>query len=284
MVKTLVEYKKNLGYGIGLRRPHFEDILKTNAQLPDWFEIISENFMTYGGKPKEVLKSLSSRNIPLVAHSVGLSIGSTDEFNDDFKASLKKLLEEYDTPWFSDHLCFSSTGKHQFHDLLPLLRTDKTLEAVIAKIKIIENYFERPFAIENISYYGESDHNTIEESDFLNEILSSTNSFLLLDINNIYVNSINHHFDAKSYLDRLDLDKVIQVHLAGHWDRGDLLIDTHGNFIDNSVWDLYSYFIKSVNSQVSTLIEWDNDIPSYTKLLAEANKAKTIALKALSEQ
>lgn len=283
VVKILVENKNyNLGYGIGLRRSHFNEILSPNSNLPDWFEIISENYMTYGGKPKEILQYLKEKKIPIINHGVGLSLGSVDEFNKDYLVLLKDLLSATSSPWFTDHLCFSSTNKHQYHDLIPILRNEKTLEHIIDKIKFIEDYFQIPFAFENISYYGESNHNTLSEIDFINQILEKTNSYLLLDINNIYVNAENHHFDAHKYIDDLNIEKVIQLHLAGHWDRGDIIIDTHGDFVNDSVWDLYRYFIKKIGKEVSTLIEWDNEIPDYKTVLEEAAKAKKIANEVLN--
>lgn len=276
VVKTLVAHN-SIGFGIGLRRSHFGEILKSSENLPDWFEIISENFMNYGGKPREVLNYLKNQNIPLIAHGVGLSLGSVDPFDQNYLKQLKELIDEYKCPWFTDHLCFSSSFNHQYHDLIPILRNDETLKSIIDKIKYIEDYFQVPFGFENISYYGESSHNTIPEVEFISRILDKTESTLLLDINNIYVNEKNLKIDAKKYIDSLDLNRVGQVHLAGHFDRGDFIIDTHGDSVSDDVWDLYRYFLEKKGQEVSTLIEWDNELPDLNTVLKEALKAKKIS-------
>ncbi len=262
---------------MGLRRSHFDDFLAPDTSLPDWVEVISENFMDYGGKPQRVLEHLKKKNIPIISHGVGLSIGSLDSLETDYSKYLERFLSDYKCPWFSDHLCFSSTNTHQFHDLLPVLRTEESLAEIVTKITAIEKKFKTPFAFENISFYGESSLNTMDEVDFINKILDQTNSYLLFDINNIFVNYKNHGIDPQKYIDQLNTDKVIQIHLAGHWDRGDIIIDTHGDHVTDEVWELYKYFIKKMKREVSTLIEWDNDIPDYEVLLFETLKAKEVA-------
>ncbi len=271
-----------LGYGAGLRRSHFNEIL-SSQQFPDWVEIISENYMEYGGKPRQILQHLREKKIPIVAHGVGLSLGSLDPFNTDYIRALKELIAEYDIPWFSDHLCFSSSNRHQYHDLLPILKTAETLEQIADKIKWVEDCFQLPFAIENISYYGESTKHTMSELDFLNELLVKTSSYLLFDINNVYVNSKNLGHDPEEYIKNINHERIIQVHLAGHWDRGDVVIDTHGAPVPGPVWDLYAKFLKLRGKPVSTLIEWDNELPSYDVLLQEVDKAKELATNVLGE-
>lgn len=273
--------KNNLGYGVGLRRSHYDEVSEASAKMPDWFEIISENYMTYGGTPSQILDLLESKNVQVIPHGVGLSLGSIDPFNSEYIGLLKKLIARLDAPWFSDHLSFSSSNKHQYHDLIPILRNPETIKQIVERIKFIEDTFQKPFAIENISYYGESDHHTFTEVEFINKILKETNAYLLLDINNVYVNSKNLDFSAEDYIDELNTERVIQIHLAGHWDRGDMLIDTHGDWVTNEVWDLYSYFLKKHQREVSTLIEWDHELPSYSDLLKEAEKAKKTAHLAL---
>lgn len=270
-----------IGYGVGLRRSHFESVLKQEALVPDWFEIISENYMTFGGTPRKVLETLKQRKVPIISHGVGLSLGSIDDLNQEYLTYLKDLNDWLDVPWFSDHLCFSSSMEHHYHDLLPILLTPESLVQIVDRIKKVEDIFQRPFAIENISYYGASSHNTISESDFINEVLHRTNSFLLLDINNVYVNAKNHNFDPWNYLMQINSERIIQIHLAGHKDRGDIIIDTHGEKICDEVWDLYGKYIAYLGRQVSTLIEWDSKLPKYEVLLDCAKQAQMVAQSAL---
>jgi uncharacterized protein len=272
-----------LGYGIGLRRAHYDEFLLRSAPMPDWIEIISENYMSYGGKPKAMLNFFLDKKIPIVAHGVGLSVGSGDDLNEDYCFKLNNLLEKINAPWFSDHLCFSSTLNHQFHDLIPILRNAETLKQLIHKIQTIQKKIKIPFAIENISYYAESSHHTMSEVDFLNEILKQTNTYLLLDINNVYVNSKNLNFSAEKYIDQLDTTKVIQIHLAGHFDQGKRLIDTHGALVTDEVWQLYHYFLRKEKREISTLIEWDNNLPSLDELMNECLKAKNLAELAIKD-
>ena len=271
----------NIGYGMGLRRPHFADVLNSNSHLPDWFEIISENYMTFGGTPRKVLESLMDRNIPIVAHGVGLSLGSIDELNPDYISYLKELVNWLDVPWFSDHLCFSSSNQHQYHDLLPIMMTKETLEQISDRIKKIQDIFDRPFAFENISYYGISSHNEFQEIDFINELLHRTNSYLLLDINNVYVNSKNHNFDPWEYLSQVEKERIVQFHLAGHYDRGDIIIDTHGGEVCDDVWHLYQRYIKHIGREVATLVEWDHNLPNYAGILQQVDIARNLARKSL---
>jgi uncharacterized protein len=273
---------KYLGVGVGLRRQHFEDVLELDHQV-DFFELLSENFMNYGGHPRKVITSLRQKNIPMIAHGVGLSLGSTDELDSEYVKSLKELLQFTQAPWFSDHLSFASENKIHFHDLIPVLRTDEAVRFISDKIKKIQDIFQRPFAIENVSYYAESDHHTMSETDFINELVNITDCSILLDVNNVFVNASNHLFDAKEYIDAIPMNKVIQLHIAGHFDRGDMILDTHGDFITDSVWDLYRYTLNVAKTKISTLIEWDNDIPNFRTLESEAIKAKNIMSEVLSE-
>ena len=266
----------NLGFGIGLRRAHFDEILQTN-NLPDWFEVISENVMGYGGKPQALIDYLHQKEIPLINHGVGLNLGGPDEFNQRYLSELKKWMDEYKPKWFSDHLCFSALKVHQYHDLLPILKTQETLNMIVDKINYLQDYFQVPFAFENISYYGESTKNTMSEIEFINQLLEKTQSHLLLDINNIYVNQCNLKQDANHFLDSINLARVIQVHLAGHFDRGDVVIDTHGAHVNDEVWDLYRTFLKKIGKPISTLIEWDNSLPAYEVVMNEAKKAQEIS-------
>ena len=266
--------KKFLGHGIGLRRKHYKVILENRGELPDWFEVVPENFMGFGGKSRQVIDLLIDQKIPLISHGVGLSIGSPDPLDPKYVKSLKEFTQYIDSAWFSDHLCFSSLSSHQYHDLLPVILNKSSLETISDKIKAVQDQVQRPFAIENISYYGTSSHNTLKEWDFINELTHKSDCFILLDINNIFVNSKNLNINAHEFIDHIDLSRVIQTHLAGHKDKGDYLLDTHGDFVCNEVWDLYKYFLEKCPHKVSTLIEWDHNIPAFDIVLSEAQKAR----------
>ncbi len=264
-----------LGVGIGLRRVHFNDVLLSTQGI-DWFELLSENYMKFGGRPKIILEHLISKKVPLIPHGVELSLGSLDELDKNYLLKLEELLKLTKPAWFSDHLCFSSFGKVHYHDLIPVLLTNESLEHISDRIKLIQDRFQIPFAIENISYYVNSCHHKMEEFEFIHKLVDKTDVALLLDVNNVYVNSINHDFDAIEYINHLPLKNVIQIHLAGHWNRGDIIIDTHGNHIINEVWELYRYSLKKIKRPISTLIEWDNNIPDYKELIQITSKARDI--------
>ena len=270
-----------LGVGGGLRRDHHKDIWQVSHHM-DWFELISENYMSYGGMAQEVLGRLKL-DYPLICHGLGLSLGSSEDVPVDYVEFLQELLEWTQAPWFSDHLCISSSFKHQYHDLLPILKTEESLLMVANKVEWVQERFQRPFAVENISYYGESRYHTMTELEFINRLVEKTGCYLLLDINNTYVNARNLGWDAKEFLQKIPHDQVIQIHLAGHWDRGDLLIDTHGEAICDEVWELYEWYLKQAARPISTLIEWDNHLPTFKRLDEEVVKAKTIIAKVFHE-
>ena len=270
-----------LGVGVGLRRAHYDDLWRVSHPI-EWFELISENYMGYGGRPRDVAMRLKP-DYPLVCHGLGLSLGSAEDVPEDYCRSLQELLQLTDAPWFSDHLCISSSLRHQYHDLLPVLKTRASLELVSKKIRWVQERFGRPFAIENISYYGESRHHELTELEFINRLLEATNCFLLLDINNVYVNQQNLGQDAREFLRQIPHHRVIQIHLAGHWDRGDFIIDTHGDVVCEEVWALYRWYLQQAGRPISTLIEWDNDLPCFEQLAGEARKAQKIVQEVFSE-
>ncbi|MCY4643870.1 MAG: DUF692 domain-containing protein [Bacteriovoracales bacterium] len=263
-----------LGVGAGLRLEHERGIFETSHHI-DWFELISENFMDYGGKPRRAIANLKGK-YPLVCHGLGLSLGSCEDVPPDYCEALRELLDFTEARWFSDHLCISSSLKHHYHDLLPILKTEDSLEKTIHKIRWIQRFFDRPFAIENITYYGESRHHTMEESEFITRLLAETSCYLLLDINNVYVNEKNLGHKAKAFLTRLPSDRVIQIHLAGHEQRQDFVIDTHGSAVCEEVWELYEWYLKEAGRPINTLIEWDNNLPPFETLDAQVVRAKGV--------
>lgn len=268
-----------LGVGIGFRHEHrrrlFDMTFDRNAPRPDWLEIISENFMDFGGEPREVLQRALSQ-WTIIPHGVALSLGSPDPLKEEYLAAQEKLLRHLNPPWFSDHLCFSSFGKHEYQDLLPIPFTKETLEWVASKVNALQTRMQRLFVVENVSAYLASPISEFSEGEFLAQLSQRTNCGLLVDVNNVYVNYRNHGHEPAEFFDSIPLDKVVQIHLAGHDDRGDLVLDTHGDFVRPEVWDLYKSFLLRLGRPVSTLIEWDQDIPSLETLLQEADRARTL--------
>lgn len=269
-----------LGFGLGLRTDHFQYILDARPSV-DWFEILSENFMVKGGKPKYFLHAIRE-SYPMVMHGVSLSIGSTDKLNMDYLESLKKLANEVEPAWISDHLCWTSVDHRNTHDLLPLPYNEEAINHIVKRIHHVQNYLERPFLIENLSSYVTYKNSEMEEWEFLNKIVKEADCGLLLDINNIYVSARNHGFRAEDYIDAIDPDRVWQFHLAGHTDYGDYVIDTHDHEICDPVWELYCYALKRFGP-ISTMIERDDNIPEFPELHSELQIAKDIAMKAIPE-
>lgn len=263
-----------LGFGLGLRTPHFQHVLDCKPNV-DWFEVISENFMVAGGKPKYFLHSIRE-HYPMVMHGVSLSIGSTDELNMDYLRALKTLAREVDPEWISDHLCW--TGAHGFnsHDLLPLPYTEEAIEHVCQRIDQVQNFLGRQILIENVSSYLTYQHSAMPEWEFVKEVANRTDCLLLLDVNNVYVSARNHGFEPRAYLDALPADRIWQIHLAGHTDNGDHVIDTHDHDVCESVWSLYRYVLERFG-RVSTMIERDDNIPPFDDLEAELSLARGIA-------
>ncbi len=268
--------RKFLGFGLGLRTQHYEYILNHNPEV-DWFEILSENYMVAGGKPMYYLDAMIER-YPLVMHGVSMSIGSTDKLNMDYLKQLKKLMKRVKPQWISDHMCWTSAKQVNSHDLLPLPYNDETITHLVSRIKQVQNYLEQTILLENVSSYLTYKDSEMTEWEFLNEITRESGCSLLLDINNIYVSSRNHGFNAKSFIDGIDPNSVQQFHLAGHSDFGTHVIDTHDHDVCSDVWELYAHALDRFGA-ISTMIERDDNIPEFPELLAEMNQAKAIATK-----
>lgn len=261
----------NLGIGLGLRIPHYEDIFRLQPDV-DWFEIISENYMVDGGKPLEHLERILER-YPVVQHGVSLAIGSAAPLDFDYLRRLKALTKKTKTPWVSDHLCWGRLPGAHFHDLLPLPYTKEVINYVSERARIVQDYLELPFALENLSSYVAFQQDEIPEWEFYSAIVEKADIYMMLDVNNIYVSSRNHGFDPKQYYENVPLERVLQIHMAGHCDYGDYVLDTHDNYVRNEVWDLYAEIYPRTKG-VSTLLEWDDNIPSFEETWAEALKAK----------
>lgn len=263
--------RTGLGLGIGLRTVHFAHILNEWPEV-DWFEIISENFMDCGGRPRYILDQIAER-YPIVMHGVSMSIGSTDRLDIDYLQKLKQLASDVKAHWVSDHVCWTGVASQNTHDLLPVPYNEETLKHLAARVRIVEDLLERPLVLENPSTYVTFRDSTMTEWEFLKYLTEETNCQLLLDVNNVYVSSVNHDFEPKEYLDAIPVDRVVQFHLAGHTDMGTHCIDTHDGKVVDPVWELYRYAHQR-GVRASTLLEWDAGIPEFDVVHAEVLKAR----------
>ena len=261
----------NLGLGLGLRTVHFEHVL-THWPKIDWFEAISENFMDSGGWSINVLRQVAER-YPVVLHGVSMSIGSTDDLNIDYLSSLKKLAQEIQPKWISDHLCWTGVHDMNSHDLLPLPLTEESLKHVVQRVLQVQDYLQRPLVLENPSTYITFKHSTLTEPEFLQQLCQQTGCQLLLDVNNVFVSSFNADEDPYEYLNAFPVEHVVQMHLAGHQNCGTHIIDTHDREVLPQVWDLFHHAWQ-LTGGASTMLEWDGNIPSFDKCHAEILKAK----------
>lgn len=261
----------NLGIGIGLRPCHYEEIFRDKPAI-DWFEIISENFMVDGGKPLENLYKILE-HYPVVQHGVSLAIGSPDPLNFDYLKKLKDLTKITKTPWVSDHLCWGRLPGAHYHDLLPLPYTKEVINYVAERARIVQDYLELPFALENLSSYVGFQNDQMSEWEFYSAVVEKADIYMMLDVNNIYVSSRNHGFDPKTYYDNIPMDRVLQIHLAGHSDYNDYVLDTHDNYVRDEVWAIYAEVYPRTKG-VATLLEWDDKFISFQDTWAEALKAK----------
>lgn len=263
----------DLGHGVGLRREHFDRVLDAPTHV-DWLEVISENFMVKGGRPLFVLERVR-RDYPVVMHGVSLSIGSGDPLDLDYLGELRSLAARFEPAWVSDHLCWTGVGGHNAHDLLPLPYTEEALAHVVERIGAVQDALGRRIALENVSTYLTFTGSTLSEWEFLAQVALQADCGLLLDVNNIYVNAQNHGFDPEKYISALPAERIWQIHLAGHTDRGSHLLDTHSRAVCDAVWDLYRFATKHVGP-VASLVEWDEDIPEWETLETESLRAREI--------
>ena len=259
--------------GIGLRTPHYQDLL---AQRPavSFLEVHSENFFCDGGQPLRYLERFR-QDYPISTHGVGLSLGSTDPLDATHLKKLKRLVDWLDPVLVSEHLCWVGVNGRFLNDLLPLPYTEEALEHVVSRVQQVQDYLGRQILVENVSSYLEFADSTIPEWEFVREVAQRAGCRILLDVNNIYVNAMNHGFAAATYIDAIEPGSVGEIHLAGFEDTGDILIDTHGSAVCEEVWKLYAHAIRRLGP-VPTLIEWDTDIPALSVLLGEADKANHV--------
>ena len=264
----------NLGDGVGLREPHFAHLMRTDPASwgVDWFEIVSENFLDHRGYAAEVLERIAAHR-PVVMHGVSLSIGGSDPLDRVYLDKLADLAERGKPAWVSDHLCWTGIAGRNSHDLLPMPLTEASLAHVTARVKAVQDRLGRPLILENPSTYLQFAGIQMPEWEYLGRLAEDSGCGLLLDVNNVHVSDFNHGFDSATYIEALPAERIVQIHLAGPRDCGTHLLDTHDSPVLEPVWDLYALACRRTGG-VSTLLEWDSNIPPYQELLAELAKAR----------
>lgn len=263
-----------LGGGAGLRHQHFSSIIK-NKPAFKWFEVISEDFMDVGGWSKECLQEIR-KHYPVIAHGVGMSIGSTDPLDMEYLETLRRFIDEINSPWVSDHLCFTMVDHSNLEDLMPLPFTQEAVNHIVERIKIVQDKLARPFLLENVTRYVTVSDREMPENEFLTKILEGANCGLLLDVTNVYLNSQFHKYDALAFIKSLPTWRIGQMHLAG-WVPADdgSIVDSHDAPVPPEVWDLFKETIK-VTGPSSVVVEWDQELPEVDALLKETQIADTI--------
>ena len=264
----------NLGDGVGLRDPHFAQLMRTDPADwgVDWFEIVSENFLDHKGYAAHVLERVAAHR-PVVMHGVSLSIGSAEPLDLAYLDKLAALAERVKPAWISDHLCWTGIAGRNSHDLLPMPLTEASLAHVTERVKMVQDRLGRPLILENPSTYLQFAGVQMPEWEYLGRLAEDAGCGLLLDVNNVHVSAFNHGFDAAAYLAALPATRIVQIHLAGPRDCGTHLLDTHDSPVLEPVWALYAQ-AQALTGGVSTLLEWDANIPPYEELLAELAKAR----------
>jgi uncharacterized protein (UPF0276 family) len=271
----------HLGHGVGLRSEHYPHVLAERPAV-DWFEVISENFMVPGGNPRRVLRAVRER-YPVVLHGVSLSIGSCDPLDTAYLDELAALAAEIAPAWISDHLCWGGVDGVNAHDLLPLPYTEEALAHVVERVGRVQDRLRRRILLENVSSYVTFGASTMPEWEFLAEVANRADCGLLVDVNNAFVSAHNHGFDPRRYLAGLPVGRVGQYHLAGHRDMGDWLLDSHDESVPEAVWALYREAVQRFGARAA-LVEWDDAIPPFAELMAQAERARAEELRALAER
>ncbi len=261
-------------FGLGLRPAHYEEIASERPRL-DWFEILTENYLVAGGRPVQWLDRIRA-DYPLAMHGVSLSIGSSDALDFDYLDSVRRLANRIEPLWVSDHLCWTGMAGANLHDLLPLPQTEAAVRHVVERVLRVQDFLGRRILLENVSSYVAFAGAELTEWQFLAEISARADCEILLDVNNIYVSAFNHGFDADDYLSGIPVDRVRQMHLAGHSNCGDTIIDTHDADVIDPVWALYARAVERFGA-IPTMIERDDRIPPLSSLIGELNRARQIA-------
>ena len=264
----------SLGFGLGLRPVYYREIFESQPPI-DWFEVISENYMVQGGPPLAALERIRA-DYPIVMHGVSTSIASTAPLDMDYLTALKALADRFQPQFVSDHLCWTGVHGVNLHDLLPIPYTEEALAHVASRIAAVQDFLGRRIAIENVSSYVTFAESEMDEWTFVRELAKRADCWLLLDVNNVYVSSYNHGFDPHAFLRSIDVDRVVQFHLAGHEDHGTHKIDTHDEPVSEEVWALFAEAWRRFGP-VSVMIERDDKFPPFAELLAELQRARGIA-------
>ena len=267
-----------LGHGLGLRSQYYQEILDRRPAV-DWFEILSENYLIDGGKALYYLDAIAE-HYPLVMHGVSLSIGGPHALDRDYLQRLRQLIDRVQPAWVSDHLCWTRGSAHQLHDLLPLPYHEESLAYLVERVRQVQDILERPLVLENLSSYVQPASSTMSEWAFLAALSEASGCQLLLDVNNVYVSARNHGFEPWDFIRALPPQSIRQLHLAGHSDHGDHVIDTHDQPVADPVWQLYARTLEHLGP-VSTLLERDDHLPPLGELLDELQQARRIAAQAL---
>lgn len=260
----------DLGLGVGLRPVHFRHIVEKWPRM-DWFEILSENYIDTEGRPVHFLDQIAER-YPIVMHGVSLSIGSTDPIDFEYLAKLKRLAERVRAVWMGDHICWTGVAGLNGHDLYPVPYTEESLSHLVERVRVVQDYLERPLVLENPSTYLTFRASSMPEEEFIARLAEYADCALLLDVNNVYVTCRNHDLDPYEYLKPIPYDRVVQIHLAGHTDHGSHCIDTHNGRVIDPVWELYAE-VQRRRGNTATLLEWDADIPKFEVLQREVGRA-----------
>jgi uncharacterized protein (UPF0276 family) len=268
----------SLGFGLGVRPAHYEALLGEHLGAVSWLEALTENYLVPGGKPLHYLERLRA-HYPVVLHGVSMSIGSVDPLDLDYLDSVRALASRIEASWVSDHLCWTGIDGANLHDLLPPPYTEEALLHVTRRIEEAQHRLQRRLVVENVSSYLTYRSSEMTEWEFLKELAERADCLLLVDINNVYVSSVNHGFDPHAYLAHLPPARVQQFHLAGHRNCGTHLIDTHDEPVCEEVWALYAHALARFGER-STMIERDDNIPELPVLLAELDRARRIAKQA----
>jgi uncharacterized protein (UPF0276 family) len=270
--------RPTLGHGVGLRPRHFGRWLSERPRV-DWIEATSENYLGFGGRPYAVLEKVRA-DLPVVLHGVSLSIGATEPLDDRYLASLQRLVERIEPRLVTDHLCWGRHGGRYVHDLWPLPYTEEALAHVVERIARVQERLGRQIALENVSSYVAYRDSTMAEWEFLAAVAERADCGILLDVNNVHVSAHNHGFDPHAYLAHLPADRVVQIHLAGHEDKGTYLLDSHDAAVPEPVWNLYREAVARFG-RVPTLVEWDDRIPELEVLVGESREAAAIETEVL---
>jgi len=268
------------GVGLGLRWEFLEEVLDGPTHDVAFFEVSPENYLGRGGYYPSALERIAER-YPIVTHGLTLSLGAIDEPDPQYLNALRAEIRRLNPPWHSDHLCFSSAGERMLHELLPLKFSEENVQRVARRARRVAAFLERPLAIENISYYVHPGQPEMSELTFLQRVLEQSDAGLLLDVNNVYVNARNHDFDPYAFIAALPLDRVLEIHVAGHrkLDSG-MLLDTHGQAVEAPVLELLEWTIERAGP-VPVLLERDNDVPDLSELLREVAELRELQARAL---